>query len=173
MSKFKKTIINKIKLRKLKKSGLTFGKNLDICGHVNFGSEPFLIFLGDDVRITEGVSFITHDGGVAVVRRLYNENSSDDVFGKIVVGNNVHIGTNSIIMPNVTIGNNVVIGCGSIVTHDVPNNCVVAGSPAKIIESLEEYKTKIDKKAVKTKHLSYKEKRLFLEKYFDNKNGTK
>ena len=164
MFNFKKHIINKYKLRKLKKAGLSFGKNLDICGSVNFGSEPFLITLGDNVRITEGVSFITHDGGVSVLRNLFKENSNDDVFGRIVVGNNVHIGINSVIMPNIKIGNNVVIGCGSIVTHNIPDNCVVAGCPAKIIETLNEYKIKVDKKAVKTKHMTFKEKKAFLEK---------
>lgn len=172
MLNFKKAIINKFKLRKLKKIGLSFGKNLDICGHVSFGSEPFLISLGDNVRITEGVSFITHDGGVSVLRNLYSENSLDDVFGRIVVGNNVHIGINTTIMPNVKIGNNVVIGCGSIVTHDIPDNCVAAGCPARIIESLEEYKAKVDKKAVKTKCLSFKEKKEFLEKKYSTKNGA-
>ena len=59
-----------------------------------------------------------------------------DLFGTIIVGNNVHIGTNAIIMPNVTIGNNVIIGCGAIVTHDIPDNSVAVGVPAKVIKML-------------------------------------
>ena len=42
-------------------------------------------------------------------------------------------------MPGVNIGNNVIIGANSTVTHDVPDNMVVAGSPARIICTLEEY----------------------------------
>ncbi len=49
------------------------------------------------------------------------------------IGNNCYIGTGVSIMGPVTIGDNVTIGAGSIVTKDIPDNCVVAGNPAKII----------------------------------------
>ena len=45
-------------------------------------------------------------------------------------------------MAGITIGNNVVIGAGSIVNRDIPDNVVVAGTPAKVIKTLEEYKKK-------------------------------
>ena len=51
----------------------------------------------------------------------------------IHIGNNCYIGTGVSIMGPVTIGDNVTIGAGSIVTKDIPDNCVVAGNPAKII----------------------------------------
>lgn len=54
----------------------------------------------------------------------------------INIGDNVWIGGSAIIMPGVNIGNNAIIGAGSVVTHDVPDNCVVAGNPARIIEYL-------------------------------------
>ena len=102
----------------LRTYGIVIGKNSEIQSDVNFGSEPYLIELGDNVRITSGVKFVTHDGGLWVLRnngRLKNA----DKFGKITVGNNVHIGFNTIIMPGVNIGNNVIIGCGAIVTKDI------------------------------------------------------
>jgi maltose O-acetyltransferase len=46
-------------------------------------------------------------------------------------------------MPGVTIGNDVVIGALSIVTKDVPSNSVVAGVPARVLCSIEEYMTKV------------------------------
>ncbi len=49
------------------------------------------------------------------------------------IGNNVSLGANVCIMGDITIGDNVIVGAGSIVVKDVPNNCVVAGNPAKII----------------------------------------
>ena len=52
------------------------------------------------------------------------------------------------ILPGVTIGDNVVIATGSIITKDVPNNSVVAGVPAKVIKTLEEYKSKVLKDAI-------------------------
>ena len=53
--------------------------------------------------------------------------------GGSTVGNNVNFGVGSKIIGNVTIGNNVVVGANSVVTKDVPDNCVVAGVPARII----------------------------------------
>ena len=53
--------------------------------------------------------------------------------GLPVIGDNVIIGTHSQIIGNVKIGNNAVVGAGAIVTHDVPDNVVVVGNPAKIL----------------------------------------
>jgi maltose O-acetyltransferase len=57
----------------------------------------------------------------------------------ITIGDNVFIGWGSIILPGVTIGSNVVVAAGSIVTRDIPDNCVVAGNPAKKIKNIESY----------------------------------
>ena len=85
-----------------------------------------------------------------------------DKFGAIVVGNNVHIGVDAIIMPGVTIGNNVIIGAGAIVTKDIPDNSVAVGIPAKPIETIEEYIEKNKETFVYTKNLSYEEKKWIL-----------
>jgi acetyltransferase-like isoleucine patch superfamily enzyme len=52
------------------------------------------------------------------------------------------------IMYGVTIGNNVVIGARSLVTKDIPDNCVAAGTPSRIIKTLEEYKISSLKKSI-------------------------
>lgn len=58
-------------------------------------------------------------------------------YGKpINIGNDVWIGGNCTILPGVTIGNNVVIAAGAVVTKDIPDNCVVAGVPAKKIKDI-------------------------------------
>ena len=56
----------------------------------------------------------------------------------MVIGRDVWIGGNCTILPGVTIGNNVVVAAGAVVTKDVPDNCVVAGVPAKVIRKLED-----------------------------------
>lgn len=76
--------------------------------------------IGDNVRIKNGVHFVTHDGGVWIFRNIGLEDA--DVYGKIVVGNNVRIGWNVIIMPNVGIENNCVIGAGTVVAKSIPDN---------------------------------------------------
>lgn len=59
--------------------------------------------------------------------------------GRVIIGNNVFVGAETVILPGVRIGNNVIIGANSTVTSDVPDNMVVVGSPAKILCSLKEY----------------------------------
>ena len=107
--------------------------------HPNFGSEPFLIEIGDDCLISFGVTFLTHDGSMCLCRKISPDKQSIGRFGKIKIGNNVFIGCHSIIMPNVSIGNNVVVGAGSIVTKNIPDGEVWAGNPAQFIKSTEEY----------------------------------
>lgn len=55
--------------------------------------------------------------------------------GLPIIGDNVVIGTHAQIVGNVKIGNNSIVGAGAIVTHDVPDNVVVVGNPAKILRS--------------------------------------
>lgn len=142
-------------------NGGKIGKNCIVYSNVEFGSKPYLISIGDNVRITNGVRFVTHDGGLWVLRNLGMKNA--DVFGRIEIGNNVHIGWNVIIMPGVSIGSNCVIGCGAVVTKDIPDNSVAVGVPAKVIETIDEYMEKAKKKCEYTKGMSRSKKRKFLE----------
>ena len=147
------------------KNGLSLGEDYYIHSRIDFGSEPYLITIGNHVRICAGVRFITHDGGVWILRE--QETFKDvDVFGPIKIGNNVHIGNDVIIMPNVTIGDNVVIGCGAVVTKDIPSNSIAVGVPAKVIETLKVYKEKVLKKCDKTHGLGTEEKRSYLLKKY-------
>ena len=66
---------------------LRFGKNCTISTK-NFSAEPFLITIGDNVRILKGVSFYTH-GAMWIFREEY---PNLDYFGKINIGNNCFIG---------------------------------------------------------------------------------
>jgi len=110
--------------------------------HPNFGSEPYLIEIGDNCLISFGCTFLTHDGSISVCRTMLPDNKNISKIGRIKIGNNVFIGCHSIIMPNISIGNNVVIGAGSIVTKNIPDGEVWAGNPAKFIKSTKEYVSK-------------------------------
>ena len=145
-----------------KGKGANIGDGCEIYSSASFGSEPYLITIGNYVRINAGVRLITHDGGVWVLRHMKEEYKDIDIFGKITIGNNVHIGTNTIIMPGVTIGNNCIIGCGAIVTKDIPDNSIAVGIPARVIETIDEYEKKHVEDFVYTKSLTQKKKRDFL-----------
>ena len=124
-----------------------------------FGSEPYLVSLGDNVSVTSGVKFITHDGGMWVLR---NEFPAIDIIAPIRVGNNVFIGMDSIIMPGVTIGDNCVIGAGSLVSRDIPPGTVAAGVPAKPLKTVEEYRAKALENSIETYLMSPEEKKKYL-----------
>ena len=111
------------------KLGVNIGRNCRIYT-TNFGSEPFLITIGDDVTVTSEVKFITHDGSSWLMR---DEKGRRYLYQKINIGNKVFIGVNSIIMPGVKIEDRVIVAAGSIVTKSIPSGVIVAGVPAKII----------------------------------------
>ena len=138
------------------------GNNVDIVGDVNFGSEPYLITIGDNTTISFDCAFVTHDAATRVIRNLPGENPETVIYGKIKIGKNCFIGCRSVILPNVTIGDNVIIGAGSIVNKDIPSNTVAAGNPCKIICSLDEYKNKHKNDFLYMVSLPFNEKKKYL-----------
>ena len=100
-------------------------------------TRPWLIDIGNDVQITEGVTLLTHGYDWAVLKGVYGEILGSG--GGIQIGNNVFIGMKTTILKGVHVGNNVIIGANSLVNKDVPNNCVVAGNPARVIMPLDKY----------------------------------
>lgn len=130
-------------IRYLRKQGMRIGERTVIYNPrsvVLDGTRPWMIEIGDDVKITHGVILLTHGFDWSVSKGVYGDVLGS--CGKITIGNNVFIGMNAIILKGVTGGNNVIIGAGSLVNKDVPDNCVVAGNPARVIMSLEEYHKK-------------------------------
>ena len=131
-----------------------------------FGTEPWLITLGDNVHITGNCQFVNHDGGTLILR---NEIPDLELTAPIKLGSNVYIGYGSIIMPGVEIGDNVIIGAGSVVNKSIPANSVAVGVPCRVVKSLDEYKDKAIKNSLKLGHLKGAEKEKALKKYFGEK----
>lgn len=125
----------------LQKQGAKIGNHVLIEPPVNV-TEGFLLEIGNDCNLSTNVSFFTHDGSNTVLEHLGYTKPGFRKYGKIVIGNNVFIGANATFLPGVTIGDNVVVGTGSVVTKSFPSNVVIAGNPAKVICSLDEFKEK-------------------------------
>lgn len=156
-----KTLIDRIILtpeQYARKQGVKIGNNCWIATR-NFGSEPYLITIGNHVQITDKVAFFTHGGGWV----FRNEIPDMDTFGKIEIHDNVYIGYGSLVLPGVTIHSNVIVGAGSVVTKSVPEGVIIAGNPARIIAKLSEYKNRMILYNLKTKGLNSKDKRLIIE----------
>lgn len=144
-----------------KKVGVKFGKNCNFRTK-EFGSEPYLIRVGNNVHTSLNVSFLTHDGSVHVIRTLYDEYNNIDILDEIVIADNVFIGHSVILLPGTKIGSNVIIGAGAVVKGVVESNSVYAGIPAKYICSIEEYIQKNNERFTNTKHMSAEEKKHYL-----------
>lgn len=78
-------------------------------------------------------AIITHDCSLGNYVEL---SPNAIILGHCTIGSFTQIGANATILPNLSIGHNVIVGAGAVVTKNVPDNCVVAGNPARIIRQV-------------------------------------
>ena len=90
------------------------------------------IKIGDNCMMAPNVSVYTAGHPVHPVSR----NSTYEYGKEVTIGDNVWLGGNTVVCPGVHIGSNVVIGAGSVVTKDIPDWCVAAGNPCKVIRKI-------------------------------------
>jgi len=132
-------------IKHLKKIGMSIGIDVSIYSPINTIIDeqyPTLIHIGNHVRITEGVKILTHDYSWSVLKNCDEKPFFGSIMGcakPISIGDNVFIGMNSIILGGVSIGDNVIVGAGSVVTKSFGSNVVIAGNPARMICSLNDY----------------------------------
>lgn len=100
------------------------------------------VIIGDNCQMAPNVAIYTAGHPVYPSTR----NTAYEYGKEIVIGDNVWIGGNTVILPGVHIGDDVVIGAGSVVTKDIPDRCIAAGNPCKVIRKItEEDKRKLYK----------------------------
>lgn len=171
MNIFRKVLIRLNPLQDARMHGMRVGKGVSVAGRqgVSFGTEPYLITLEDGVRISGNVKFFTHDGGTWAFRDM-DAYKGVSKYGRIHIGERSFIGNGAMIMPGVHIGKRCVIGAGAVVTSNVPDHCVAAGVPARILSSTEDYAEKCKKEwENKTKNDIadyYRDKRTYLIKKY-------
>lgn len=119
------------------KKGMKVGERFDRQSGTRLDiSNCWLIEIGNNVVLANRVQLLAHDDSAEQLcgyRKI----------GKIIIGNDVFIGANSLVLPGVTIGDDCVIGAGSVVTKSVPANSVAVGVPAKVVGTTAEYRKKI------------------------------
>lgn len=105
-----------------------------------------MFFISESAKIGEGTVFYhpfstylncEELGSGCIIRNnttIGNKNDNNAL--RPSIGNNVNIGVSVVIIGKIHIGNNVIIGAGAVVTKDFPDNCVIAGNPARIIKYL-------------------------------------
>ena len=146
---------SKLYVKYLREMGCSIGDGTKFHGRKNVDiTRPELINIGNDVTITDGVWLLTHGHDWSVLRNKYKDPMIIGSAGEIRIGNNVFIGTNSVILKGARIGNNCIIGANSLVAHSIPDNSVAFGIPAKVVLSVDEYYQK-RKSIIKNECLEY------------------
>lgn len=121
---------------KLISMGMVVGSNFKrLHGVILDPGHCWLITIGDNVTMAPRVHILCHDAST-------KQHLGYTKIGRVTIGDNVFLGAESVVLPGVTIGDNVIIGANSTVTHDIPAGTVAAGSPARVISTLEEYLNK-------------------------------
>lgn len=137
---------------------------------------PQCVQIGDNFISAPGSIITAHDASTFLFCKKYR-------IEKVIIGNNVFLGANSVVLPGVEIGDNVIIGAGAVVVKNVPSNSVFAGNPATFKCTVEDYIKKCMAKnvlyEVPKEFLAYFEKgerfdsvviNKFQEKVLDNMN---
>lgn len=113
--------------------------------HVNIDVQrPYMLHIGNDVRVTSGVTILCHDYSRSVfcdIEGMGNVGEAKTTW----IGDNVFIGVNATILMGAHIGNNSIVGAGAVVSGTFPDGSVIAGNPGKVIITVEDmYKKRKD-----------------------------
>jgi UDP-2-acetamido-3-amino-2,3-dideoxy-glucuronate N-acetyltransferase len=124
--------------------GAVIGRDVNICDHTFIENDVIVgnrvtikcgVYLWDGVRLEDDVfvgpnAAFTND-------RFPRSRQYLDKFPETIIKQGASIGANATILPGITVGKSAMVGSGAVVTHDVPDNAVVVGNPARIVRLLE------------------------------------
>lgn len=139
--RIKRIVQGIVTVEELRKHGAVIGNNVEIWSSKIDKGHAFLLEIGNNVTISDA-RILLHDGSTQIFLG-YSK------VGKVVIGNNVFIGADAIVLPGTKIGSNVIIGAGTVVKGDIPSDSVVVGVPGRVICTCTEYVEK-NKKLMET-----------------------
>lgn len=117
---------------------LEIGDNTFI-GHQSHFAIAKRVTIGKNCFIASSVRIIDNDGHPSnPIQRRQHEPVPEEGIKPVIIGDDVWLGSEALILKGVTIGNNAIIGTRAVVTKDVPENAIVAGNPAKVIKYINE-----------------------------------
>ena len=114
---------------------IEIGENCGISGSTIYAFD--YIKIGDYTRVGANCKIIDND--FHPIELEYRHKGLNEQYTRrspIVIGDDCFIGMNSIILKGTTLGNNVIVGAGSVVHGTFPDNCIIAGNPARIVKQL-------------------------------------
>ncbi len=118
----------KIQTNVILSPAIEIGDNVDINENTRIRAN---VTIGNDVLVAPGVTLVATNHSFESIEQPIREQG--EVTGKIVIEDDVWLGTNVIVLPNVIVKRGAIVGAGSVVTKDVDNFSIVAGNPAKLI----------------------------------------
>ena len=134
--------------RLLSKMGINFSGGTDNVGFispsVSFDSYDYAkyITIGDNTIMSKNIQILVHDytiGNAMYALGKAEKGNLPHFLKEVKIGNNCFIGMHSIILPGTEIGDNTIVGAGSVVKGKIPSGVIVAGNPAKVIKTTQEY----------------------------------
>ncbi|WP_144023636.1 acyltransferase [Paenibacillus sp. FSL H8-0548] len=132
-ARIRKWILEELWLDDYVKLGMKIGGNCSIQPGVIFDySHCWLISIGNNVTIAPHVYILAHDASTKLITGYTK-------IGCVTIEDDVFIGARAVIMPGVILGKGSIIAAGSVVTKSVTEGCIVAGNPAKVISTVEDY----------------------------------
>lgn len=119
-----------------KAHGVKIGKDTFISPNAYIDkNKSNMVEIGENCMITMGCKLLCHsDAKMGGLRKIW---TGEREYGKVIIGNNVFMGVDTVVLPGVTIGNNVIIGAKSLINKDIPSNSIVFGIPAKVIKKFD------------------------------------
>jgi|SaaInlStandDraft_6_1057023.scaffolds.fasta_scaffold47610_2 acetyltransferase-like isoleucine patch superfamily enzyme len=128
------TFFCKSKLTTIGTGVIKIGNNVALNGSVITSKKR--IEIGDNTMLAPNVIIIDSDFHAHWPPENRFQQVDPALDKEVIIGRNVWIGMNSIIVKGVTIGDNSMIGAGSVVTSNIPSNVIATGSPARVVKKL-------------------------------------